>query len=258
MPIAAELSESDVRQYEDDGFLIVRGVFARDEIAALSAEANRLFGLRHLIDVNNIRCRWQNHVDTGECRFDTFDPVIDLSPLVERFARDPRILDVVGGLYGEEACLFKDKLIYKPPGALGYALHQDYIGWESFPRSFVTALVPIDSACDENGATEVFPGVHKRGYLSPEDGDYHELPLSEVDETAGVRLCLDPGDIAVFGGNTPHRSAPNRSTSWRRQLYLSYNARSDGGDQRDAHYREFHEWIKGKYAQFGKHETYFA
>ncbi len=45
--------------------------------------------------------------------------------------------------------------------------------------------------------------------------------------------------------------------SWRRQLYLSYNAQSDGGDQREAHYREFHVWLKKKYAEFGKHAVYF-
>ncbi len=68
-----------------------------------------------LIDTNNIRCRWQNHVETGECRFDCFDPVIDLSDACERAARDPKLLEIVSALYGEPACLFKDKLIFKPP-----------------------------------------------------------------------------------------------------------------------------------------------
>ena len=53
-------------------------------------------------------------------------------------------------------------------------------------------------------------------------------------ETPGRReLVLEPGDVAVFGGFTPHRSDPNVSGRWRRQLYLSYNASSDGGDQRE-------------------------
>jgi ectoine hydroxylase-related dioxygenase (phytanoyl-CoA dioxygenase family) len=248
-----------VESYRGAGYAIVRGVFSYDEIAALSTEANRVFGLRELIDFNNLRCRWQNHHETDECRFDCFDPIIDLSPLIERMAHDPRIVRIASTLYGEAACLFKDKLIYKPPGAKGYALHQDYIAWPSFPKSFITVLVPIDPANDENGATEVFPGLHKQGYLSEADGDYHELPPAAVGDSQGVRLSLEPGDIAVFDGMTPHRSAPNRSTSsWRRQLYLSYNAVSDGGRQRDAHYREFHDWLKVKYAQYGKHDTYFA
>jgi hypothetical protein len=86
---------------------------------------------------------------------------------------------------------------------------------------------------------------------------YHELPLEKVDESRGVKLDLRPGDIAMFGAFTPHRSAPNRSDRWRRQLYLSYNADSDGGDQRDRHYHEFHAWLKDRYAEYGKTETWF-
>jgi 2-aminoethylphosphonate dioxygenase len=254
MPISTSLAE----RYVDEGFVVVSGLFSADEMAEAAAEADGLFERLDLIDSNNLRCRWQNHYETGECRFDTFDPVIDLSPLMHRIARDRRILDLVGDLYGEEACLFKDKLIFKPPGATGYGLHQDYIAWDSFPKSFVTVLVPIDPADKDNGCTEVFPGRHKSGYLSPEDSEYHELPLSAVDESAGVKLVLSPGDVAVFGCMTPHRSSPNRSETWRRQLYLSYNARSDGGEQREAHYREFHTWLKGKYAEYGKPDTYFA
>ncbi|MDB5348381.1 MAG: hypothetical protein JWP89_6758 [Schlesneria sp.] len=255
---SATVNEQIINDYRETGLAVLRGVFSLAEIKAVSDEADRALQLTNLIDSNNLRCRWQNHYQTEECRFDCFDPIIDLSPTIERMARDQRVLDIVSSLYGEETCLFKDKLIYKPPGAKGYGLHQDYIGWESFPRSFVTVLIPIDPATDANGATEVFPGLHKQGFLSAMDGDYHELPLSAVEGTAGVRLCLEPGDLAVFDGMLPHRSAANESSNWRRQLYLSYNAKSDGGEQRNAHYREFHTWLKQKYADYGKHGTYYV
>ena len=81
------------------------------------------------------------------------------------------------------------------------------------------------------GPRRYFPCPLQQGYLSPTDGMYHELSPASVDESNGVKLELMPGDVAMFGGNMPHRSAPNRSRSWRRQLYLSYNAKSDGADQ---------------------------
>jgi hypothetical protein len=45
-----------------------------------------------------------HHAVTGECRFDPFDPVIDLSPTMEKLAHDPRILGGVSALYREQKC----------------------------------------------------------------------------------------------------------------------------------------------------------
>jgi hypothetical protein len=250
-------SESQVRDYHENGYLVLRGVFARQEMEELTKEAASIFARTDLIDKNNIRCRWQSHVATDECQFDCFDPVIDLGPVCARVARDPRILKSAGAIYGEPGCLFKDKLIFKPPGATGYGLHQDYISWESFPKSFLTVIVTIDPANATNGATIVFPGYHKRGNLSSNDGQYHELPAGSVDLSKGISLDLEPGDIAIFSGFTPHRSAPNQSDQWRRLLYLSYNALSDGGEQREKHYAEFKGWLQERYAEYGKTNTFF-
>jgi ectoine hydroxylase-related dioxygenase (phytanoyl-CoA dioxygenase family) len=243
--------------YDRDGFVVLRGLFSSAEMAAAAAEANVLLRRNDLISVRNLRCRWQTSVTSGECSFETFDPVIDLAPACRAIAEHPRLLAELADLYGEPACLFKDKLIYKPPGLPGYGLHQDWIAWPGFPRSFLTVVVPLDSTDAANGCTEVFPGYHTGGSLSQEDGQYHELPAGTVDETRCVPLALEPGDAAVFSGFTPHRSAPNCSERWRRQLFLSYNKLSDGGPQRDAHYAEFHQWLRKRYAEYGKTDVYF-
>ncbi|HEX5446870.1 MAG TPA: phytanoyl-CoA dioxygenase family protein [Pirellulales bacterium] len=251
------LSAEQVAAYHDTGYLILPGLFTGDEIGAVAAEAEALLARQDLIDTQNLRCRWQPSESGGPCLFETFDPVIDIAPRCARLAADRRILDALGSLYGDEACLFKDKLIFKPPGAKGYGLHQDYIAWKGFPRSFVTVLVAIDGADRSNGCTEVFAGYHQQGCLSAEDGQYHELPADALDDARATPLELSPGDVAAFGCFTPHRSAPNRSDRWRRQLYLSYNARGDGGDLRATHYREFHDWLRVKYADHGKANARF-
>lgn len=259
MPPPALFAPADGRRtaYEKEGFVVVRGLFPEAEVAEAAREAEALLSRDDLISTRNLRCRWQTNVVTGACQFETFDPVIDLGPVCRRLAADPRLLAVLAGLYGDEACLFKDKLIFKPPGVKGYGLHQDWIAWPGFPRSFLTVLVPLDAADAANGCTVVYPGYHRRGCLSAEDGSYHELPAGLVDEARAVPLELRPGDVAVFGGFTPHRSAPNHSDRWRRQLYLSYNRRSDGGEQRTRHYEEFHRWLRDRYAGHGKTDVYF-
>jgi hypothetical protein len=251
-------SEGELRLgYERDGYVILRGFFGREQIGPAQAEADGLLRRTELMHTDNLRCRWTTNAESGECIFETFDPVADLSPACGRIAIDARLLATVGALYGEEACLFKDKLIFKPPGAKGYGLHQDYIAWPGFPRSFLTVIVPLDPVTEANGCTEVFTGYHQSGCMSVEDGDYHELPADSVDPKRGVKLVLDVGDIAIFGGFVPHCSAPNRTDGYRRQLYLSYNALSDGGHQRDRHYQEFLAWLKRKYAEYGRTGVYF-
>ncbi len=254
---ADALDAAHVRSFHEQGFLVVRQVFGADEIAALANEAVTLAGRSELIDTNNLRCRWADHAETGECMFDCFDPVIDIGPVCRYVAHDERILAVLRTIYHDEPCLFKDKLIFKRPGAKGYGLHQDYIGWREFPESFATVILAIDPTDAENGATEVFPNYHAQGYMSERDGEYHELATATVDEAKGAILELQPGDLAIFSGFTPHRSAPNLSQRWRRQLYLSYNAHADGGNMREAHYRQFESWLREKYAQYGRTDVYF-
>ena len=70
-------------------------------------------------------------------------------------------------------------------------------------------------------------------------------------------LVLEPGDVGVFGGFTPHRSDPNLTDRPRRQLYFSYTKDTDGGDLRSVHYEDFTVWLRVKYAKYGKTDTYF-
>ncbi|HEY2250819.1 MAG TPA: phytanoyl-CoA dioxygenase family protein [Planctomycetaceae bacterium] len=253
------MSACELDEYRQAGFIIRRHAFSADEMAELADECDRLLTERtDLIDPLNLRCRFMKHVETGEPVFEVFDPVNDISAVCEKFTTDARILALVDSICGEPASLFKEKLIFKPPGALGYNLHQDIPRtWAGFPRTFLTVLIAIDRATEENGCTEVFSGYHHQ-FLSPADRpDLYMLPDDAVDRSRRVKLLLDPGDVAIFHGLTPHRSDPNRSSQMRRAFYLSYNARSDGGDQREQHYREFQEKMRGHHASQGREDMYF-
>jgi 2-aminoethylphosphonate dioxygenase len=253
-----QLIETDqIETYHETGYLVIRQLFKPHEIDQLDAAATRLLARTDLIDSNNLRCRFQPDENGGACLFETFDPVIDLCPQMAAVTADRRIHEILKRIYDGEGCLFKDKLIFKPPGAHGYRLHQDYIAWKDFPRSFITVLVAIDAADRENGCTVVYPGYHHQGCLTAEDGEFHELSPDMVDEARAVPLELQPGDVAFFGCFTPHYSASNRSNRWRRQLYVSYTARRDGGDLRETHYGDFHAWLRVKYAEYGKPDVYF-
>jgi ectoine hydroxylase-related dioxygenase (phytanoyl-CoA dioxygenase family) len=250
------LSGQQLRDYARDGFVVIRGLFTAEEMLELQRESDRLLTDRKdLINPRNVRCRYMKHYATGEPLFEVFDPVNDISPVCERFTLDARLLGIMETLYGESALLFKEKLIFKPAGALGYNLHQDIPRyWKGFPASFVTVLIPIDQTNRQNGCTEVFSGYHA-DFLS-DNPEVYMLPDDTVDPARRTCLELEPGDIAIFHGLTPHRSDANQSNSMRRTLYVSYNKASDGGDQRAAHYAEFGEKMRKRLQETGV-EAYF-
>jgi hypothetical protein len=251
------LSPDLIQQYQDRGVLILRGVFTQAEIAAVSAETQALLERKDLMDSHNLRVRWQYHFETGDPVFELFDPIVDLAPRCSELALAPRVTQTLATLLGEPVHLFKDKLIYKPAGAGGYPLHQDFIAWPGFPETFTTVVIAIDGASVENGCIEVFPGQHKRGCLSDRDGNFHILSEEQMADAAPLGLDLNPGDIAIYGCFMPHRSTFNRTNSSRRHLLLSYNADSDGGPQRDAHYQAFHHYLRGIYSMMGMGDLFF-
>jgi 2-aminoethylphosphonate dioxygenase len=252
-------AETVAREFHDRGFAILRGFFSGAKISSLLEEASVLESdSRGIASRRNLRCRYMAHHATGELLLECFDPVVDIAPEMGQAATCNPLMALLHAIYACPGYLFKDKLILKPPGALGYPLHQDYIAWPGFPKSFLTVVIPLDAATEENGCTVVYPGYHRAGLMTPADGEFHVIPRSLVNEKNRVPLELAPGDIALFDGFTPHESRPNASSSARRQLYLSYNSQSDGGDCRAAHYHQFHEWLQTKYPRPANEPWFFA
>jgi hypothetical protein len=243
--------------FETEGYFIVPNLIPQEKITQLISEMDDLAGRADVIDPHNLRCRFQLYSETGNALLESIDPVTDLLPTAAEIAQSADLLSVLARLLGSTPRLFKDKLILKPRGCRGYALHQDYIHWPFFPKSFTTVVIALDPSTTSNGCIEIYPREHHSGYLSRLDGDFHDLPDSMFEGKEKVSLQLHPGDAAVFGCYLPHRSGPNITTAFRRQLYLSFNPDQDGGDQRTAHYRDFHRWLKKRHSEYGTPQSFF-
>jgi hypothetical protein len=254
---AAGITPGQLKAFQENGSVVLRGVFSEAEMNSLQRECDRLLVKgADLIDPDNVRCRFMPHHESGELLFEVFDPVSDLSEMFHRVCFDERLTSALEAIYGEPAELFKEKLIYKMPGAKGYDLHQDIPqSWPGWPRSFLTVLLAIDGSNRDNGCTEVYRGYHGR-FLSADPNEYM-LPADCVCESRREFLELNPGDVAIFHGLTPHGSAANKSDGMRRAFYISYNARSDGGDQRQSHYAAFQEMLKNRRIQDSSGAPYF-
>ncbi len=251
-PLSANINR---RNYKEKGYVIVRNVFSASEVAAFQAEADRLLASDY-VDPDNLRTRPQVGVD-GMLRVEKFDPVVDISPVFYAAANDPRILGALKQAYGEPFRLFKDKLIFKLPGANGYTMHQDFTYWHPFPRPLVSVSIAIDAAEAANGALEVFAGYHHAMISPPRElRNMNDDEIATIDPAKGELVETVAGDITVFDCLTPHRSARNTADRPRRQLFLTYSA-TRHGDLSEAHAAHYREYIGAAQQGDAKAKLYF-
>jgi ectoine hydroxylase-related dioxygenase (phytanoyl-CoA dioxygenase family) len=234
-------SEGDyLRQFEAEGYAVVRGVFAADEVAEMAAafdriQARALAGGRSWRDRNTLFLLDRDAALGPVLRFAQWPAWID--PVLERVRRDLRLLAILEPLIGRDLKQIINQLHWKPPGARAeFGFHQDSrsrrpaAAYRNLASSYVQTGIAVDPQSAENGAVVVCPGSHRRGELpfDPARPSMHEalddqdLVRLGVDPVSAVTLRLDPGDVALWHVHTLHGSGPNRSTIDRRFYINGY------------------------------------
>ena len=227
------LSEAQIAQFTRDGFLVVRGMYAPDEVAEISAWTDEV---AHYPEVaGKYMMYFEKSRSDGSrilCRIENFVPY---HPGFSKLITARRMQQAVTELFGEEAVLFKDKINFKLPGGDGFKEHQDVqAGWDEFADLHITAMIAIDETNEANGSLEMIPGMHTQGVLGSmwaplTDEDTHHVQYQAVH--------CQPGDAVFFDSYAPHRSQPNRTDKARRVLYITYN-RASAGDSREQYYAD--------------------
>ncbi len=236
------LSESELaaEHFRREGYAVIRGVWTASEIAAAHAATDELkrralevgSAFRHgnlqgwlaedaSIGLNVIGMQWPGH----------------WSPLLERMRRDPRMLEILRPLIGENIRQIIHQLHWKTPGAsFSVSFHRDRRSrkpaeaYRDLENSYVQIGTAIDPMTPENGALLVVPGSHLDG-----------RPLEIKSETAfksgtlgrsvlyhsGYReedilpIYAEPGDVVFWHVDTIHGSDENQSKDLDRCLFIN-------------------------------------
>lgn len=229
-----QATSQQVRQFVEDGFLVMPDLIKSAEVEQLRADTIAIARGEHPcenieaapadatdIDVlKNILCIHQPHY---------------VSPVMEKYLHHPDICGVLSQIVaahlpfwdGSVKCM-QSMLFVKPPGFQGQAWHQDEIYIPTRDRSLCGAWIALDDATIENGCLWVIPGSHRTGYLYPQKGHTNpeEFDVSQesygFDDSVEVPVEVKTGSVVFFNGHLLHRSRKNRSDIYRRVLVSHY------------------------------------
>jgi hypothetical protein len=216
------LTREQKARYHDDGFVLLAGRFTLAEVDSWVAECERLW--RDLSnDLSADRIQYRAGTSGGRVA-DRIDPVVDISPVFAKLASDPRIIDAVSAMMDAPAVLMKGKLITKRPGTMGYLPHQDFPYWEHLgigADAMLSVQVAIDRANAENGALELYPGLHRSRLPAPANAPL-DTDATALEPHLSQVISAEPGDLLCFHSLAPHKSGPNNAGHPRRTLYFTY------------------------------------
>lgn len=225
--------DAHCRQFREDGFMVVRGLFGYDEVDRLCAE----FAALHAAGPVPGHFEPSASADPLRRHPRVMQPH-EINGLALRVLLDARLRAVLETLLGEEVLAAQSMFYFKPPGARGQALHQDNFYLRVEPGTCVAAWVACDVIDRDNGGLEVVPGTHRMDLFCPEEADAGlSFAREYVPPPVGLEVVpvdMAPGDVLFFNGSVVHGSQPNRSADrFRRSFIGHYVGRST---ERIGHY----------------------
>ena len=221
---ATVFTQEDLRRYQEDGFLLVKGMLSGQEVELLGRTARE----DRILDQHALG---RKDGEGGTIRFSVWFHPTDT--IYGNIARSESLVSRAEQLLEGEVYHYHSKMIMKDAKVGGaFTWHQDYGYW--YPGGFLfplltTAYIAVDPATRENGCLQVIRGSHQAGRVEHVlTGDQAGADTERVENLLKrlelVYVEMDPGDTLFFHPNLLHRSDQNRSDNPRWSLIVCYNA----------------------------------
>lgn len=218
------LSEKDKKFYDENGYVVLKGLFPPEEVDVLRT---------HYME---LREAGEYPGDLTGVKVDSDDPLLRFPRMIHmhywddasmKWMLDDRLREALTGLLEGEPLAVQTMVYFKPPGARGQALHQDNYYLRVKPGTCMAAWMALDVCDMENGCMQVAPGSHEWPVLCPETADtsisFTDVTVPLPDGVKPTPVLMDAGDVLFFNGSIVHGSFPNTTKDrFRRALIAHY------------------------------------
>lgn len=199
-PVAArQITDEELRSYREQGYLVLRGLIAREHAEALRGEVMAIMDAMGM----GMTKLYQTHQYLRDSNLD-------------RYIHSANLRSVASQLMEGPATVYLPFTAVKSANGGGrFHFHQDnqYTRFDGPGINLWMALTAMNKA---NGCLQVIPGSHTHGTLESElsgDGDHHKKIKWEPEDFRSIEL--QPGDCIAFTRLTVHGSGPNSSNEHR-------------------------------------------
>ncbi|MFA6109581.1 MAG: phytanoyl-CoA dioxygenase family protein [Candidatus Latescibacterota bacterium] len=251
------VTQQHVRQFQQDGFLLVEGLYDRDEVDLLleigRGDPEKAAMVRATRDARGGESKLWLTAET------------DREDIYNAFCHGRRLVDTMEQLLDDEVYLYHYKMMVKEPRVGGaWEWHQDYGYWYNngclYPH-LASCMIAVDRAYRANGCLQVLRGSHLLGriehgtYGSQTGADPGRVELAKQ-HLERVYCEMEPGTALFFHANLLHCSDPNTSDDPRWTLICCYNTRHNPCTDKPGHpsYRPLAKWDDGSVREIGKRQ----
>lgn len=217
------LTQEQINAFHANGFLIMRGVFAGDELKRLTDAVNQT-------QAEGLAGQGEHHLHLmgphGEKVYWRSERIWQRDPIFLAVTVKPALLENIGQCVGQAFFPWNDSLVVKlPHQGAAVPWHQDPPYGK--PERETTFAVPnfttdiyLDHSGADNGCVYAIPGHHLVGHVDVQRYTDDEL----VTACGAVPIEMEAGDVLFHALSTPHGSRANLSDTQRRIFYIHYLA----------------------------------
>ncbi|MBQ0724533.1 MAG: ectoine hydroxylase [Cycloclasticus sp.] len=238
----APIASSSIRQFEEQGFMVLDNVFSPQEVKEFLVESARLRS--NASDQQGMG----TITETGRNDVRSVFHVHDSSPVFKKLASDERLAGLARYILNDDVYIHQSRLNYKP-GFHGkeFYWHSDFETWhveDGMPRMRALSIsITLTENFSQNGPLMLIPGSHQQYAVCSGEtpGNNHQASLKKqeygipsndclsslVEEQGIVNATGKPGSVIVFDCNAIHGSNGNITPYPRANVFFVYNALSN-------------------------------
>ena len=215
--ITPALSEQQIANYHEDGYLIVRNVLS-------AKEADEL---RRVVQQQVIRDAYPSTLKYPQPAKYTVSGNRLADPGLTAIAEHPTVIGTVESVLGQPAYLTAYVAYLRTPGDKGAGAHCDYKRWRPVGSSmnWVFAIIPLTDFDAASGPFLVSPKSHKLMQIINPDARILDLTRPDAEQLSPfIDPELKAGDLLVVNEHVWHKAPAGTTTEDRCGIFNKYCA----------------------------------